>query len=105
MDCFDGVFHEFQAVCMGLDCRVWHAASTGCQHSKGDNDPIVACGSVVVKTGHVVFEYPTEVCGQLCQHDGIGCFLLWGGSMLSIVEKIEGDSSFDQPRAPYQLQE
>ena len=74
VDCFDGVFQEFQAVRMGLDCRFWHAAAAGCQHSKGYDYPVVTCGNIVVETGHVVFEYATKVCGQLCQHYGVGFF-------------------------------
>jgi hypothetical protein len=74
VDCFDGVFHEFQAVRMGLDCRFWHATSTGCQHSKGDNYPVDKCGSVVIEARQFVFEYATKVCGQLRQHYWVGCF-------------------------------
>ena len=57
VNCLDGVFHELQTVRMGLDCKFCYAALTGCQHSKDYNYPVVACRSLVDKTGHFVFEY------------------------------------------------
>ena len=45
---------------MGLDCRFWHAAAAGLQHSKAYDYSVVTCGSVNVETGNVVFEYATR---------------------------------------------
>ena len=74
MDCFDGVFHEFQTVRMGLDFRFWHSAAAGCEHFKGYIYPIIACGNIIVKTCQVVFKNATEVCGYCVSIIGLVAF-------------------------------
>ncbi len=50
---------------MGLDSIQRHPLSSSRQHAEINDDPIVASAGVVIKSHHIVFEYPARIGGEL----------------------------------------
>ena len=83
---FEIILHELEGFNMGSNRVGWHAASTGGEHGQSNDNPVVASTGIVVEPRDVGFADVTEVCGELCQHDGIHGGVEWDRAMLTGME-------------------